>query len=190
MDSGFFAPKFFKNTATNDGFLCSPLTKKLIFDLHSTFSFLLPGLKAFLGIWCSACKLSAANNGQLQTEEYVVIVGNLIYSFFSALSTSKRYRRAIRDAIKATNGAYNELINAEILWSLTESIYLTPTGKSARNLIHAFSDNPIALDLIHWAGFCFGDSVKSVVERVNVTDGAVERHEFYWNAVSFLSDNL
>lgn len=65
----------------------------------------------------------------------------------------------------------NEIYNAELLWSLTEEIYMKP------------ADIPIVLNIISWANNCFSESTKLVDERLADTSETPEDHEFYWNSV-------
>lgn len=95
---------------------------------------------------------------------------------------SQRYRRNIRQALdklraspaelEAQKPFYDELYSAELLWSLTESVYIRPR------------DSLIVKDLLEWGAYCFGRTTKEVAERVGEFADCPETHSYYWNAVS------
>ncbi|KAI6179517.1 hypothetical protein M3Y98_00619000 [Aphelenchoides besseyi] len=66
---------------------------------------------------------------------------------------------------------HRELYNADVLWSLTEAVYIQST------------DNPLVIDLINCGLHCFGNAAKTICDQVVDKADAPETHQYYWNAL-------
>ncbi|KAI6193986.1 Rab11-binding and Nucleoporin domain containing protein [Aphelenchoides besseyi] len=147
------ANRFFRDSPSkNTTFFDSQVTKKLIYDLHETF--------------CAVQELARTNNEILRPENAILI--------------SQRYRMAIRTALENVQDndrekkelvLHRELYNADVLWSLTEAVYIQST------------DNPLVIDLINWGLHCFGNAAKTICDQVVEKADAPETHQYYWNAL-------
>ncbi|KAI6193953.1 hypothetical protein M3Y96_01073300 [Aphelenchoides besseyi] len=133
-------------------FFDSQVTKTLIYDLHETF--------------CAVQELARTNNEILRPENAILI--------------SQHYRMAIRTALENVQDndrekkelvLHRELYNADVLWSLTEAVYIQST------------DNPLVIDLINWGLHCFGNAAKTICDQVVEKADAPETHQYYWNAL-------
>ncbi|KAI6196553.1 Rab11-binding and Nucleoporin domain containing protein [Aphelenchoides besseyi] len=147
------ANRFFcESPSKNTTFFDSQVTKKLIYDLHETF--------------CAVQELAHTNNEVLRPENAILI--------------SQRYRMAIRTALENVREndrekkelvLHRELYNVDVLWSLTEAVYIQCT------------DNPLVIDLINWGLHCFGNAAKTICDQVVEKADAPETHQYYWNAL-------
>ncbi|KAI1728608.1 nup85 nucleoporin domain-containing protein [Ditylenchus destructor] len=132
--------------------------KKLMYDLHSIF--------------CKTQTVAIASQGTLRLEDAAVL--------------SQRYRLAIRNALKLledSDGSLSrkqkmadELISAETIWSLFESVCIRPTSHS------------IVVDLVEWGRECFASAsevLSTLMDDISAMEpqDKPERHELYWNAL-------
>ncbi|KAI6184491.1 Nuclear pore complex protein Nup85 [Aphelenchoides bicaudatus] len=142
-----WTPLFFANAATNSKFLQTSQIRQLIIEFH--------------GVWSDVQKQSINSGGQLSAQ--------------SCLEFSRAYRAAINiikpSIVSSSNTISNEILNAEILWSLVEEVYLKP------------ADIPISLNLISWSNNCFNDSNKLIDQCLADTSETPEENEFYWNSI-------
>ncbi|KAI6179136.1 Nuclear pore complex protein Nup85 [Aphelenchoides besseyi] len=135
------ANRFFRDSPSkNTTFFGSQVTKTLIYDLH---------------------ELARTNNEILRPENAILI--------------SQHYRMAIRTALQNVQDndrekkelvLHRELYNADVLWSLTEAVYIQST----------------VIDLINWGLHCFGNAAKTICDQVVEKADAPETHQYYWNA--------